>query len=493
MCQHGVTPELILRNEGFLSVTSSIAEYFFTGGNPEKIREHLRKTYNSENKNLQLTEGFFFSGITYRDNIVGIPFSRITIFRDEKNVPLPQLDLEDMPFMIKIWEKNKTLDVRGSSDGKRKGYGNFIVQVEYHHDVIDRSFFNKLKGAIKSLKEDREIESGEKRERQRGKVVDLRGMKRFKDKEIIMVSDLHGNLENFKRILRDDGLEMKLEKEEAILVIVGDAICPAEQAMMGHDGLPYPKTKIPLTKTEKIDRLGEMEESFKVMKRIFELKSKFPSNVYYLMGNHDNPYFFKTSKPISQNACFQSYLLLRCGKECRQKYIEFLNMSPILFIADGIVVTHGGPIKGKVLRDLRKKGSDLVEVLKEEELDLKDMDYDKDQPYSNAVSQLAVSMHRLYNQREWLKYSASDVKAFIDAIGMPQNVQKTYFVVGHDHDFNRPEHDDTETGKVYEESGFWARTYGPSLPNHYIIFSGGAESSGYAIFKNSDIGFRAIR
>jgi hypothetical protein len=492
MAHYDAFPESLLRDKSFLSVISAIAEYLFAGGDTREVKTHLRRTYNFENKNLHLTQGVDFGNITYGKNIVTIPFARITIFRDEKNTPLPQLNFEDNPFLIEVWKKNKTPNTKEPSGAQRIEYENFVIQTRYN-DVRNESFFNLLDDVIKKLEEDKKTGTGKKRPRQKGKVVDLRGLVQYKDKAIIIIADLHGNGENLDGILQNDGLEGKLESEEAIIVIAGDMICPAEQAIRGRDGLPYPKTKAPLTEIEKSDKLCVMEGSLRVMERILGLKSMYPTSVYYLLGNHDNPYFFKTSKPISQNTCFQNHLLLRYGRECRNQYIKFLNMSPLLFIADGIVVTHGGPIKGSVLDNLRKKGSDLVEVLKEEKLDLKDMDYDKDQPVSNAISQLALCMHRLYNNRKWLTYSPGDVEAFLNAIRMPDNVKETYLVVGHDHDFNRPEQDDTETGKVYEEQGFWAWTFGPSLPNHYLIFSGGVESLGYAIFKDGGIAFRAVR
>ena len=490
--RYNVSREALAKDEGFLTVVADMVAYILAGGDKQTIRQHLQRTYNVENKNLHRIQGFDFKNITCQSNVVSIPFAQITTFRDKNNIPLPKLDIDDSSLLLRVWPKGHYRNGQLKKGDLKIEWGNYIISIA-DYDLCDHAFLDLINKVIKVLEENRKPQAGEDRERQRGKVVELRGLLKDSDKEIAIIGDLHGNEKNIERILEEDGLEEKLEHNRAILVIAGDMLCPAELAFTGHDGVPYPATQKPLSLTEKSAGFEDMEASLKVLERVLTLKSRFPAGVYYIIGNHDNPYFFKTSKPISQNTVFQNQILLRYGCECRRRLIDFLNMSPLLFITDGVVVAHGGPIKGSILAELKAKGKDLAQVLKEERLDLQDMDYDINKTESNAVSQLALGMHRLYNNRPWLKYSSKDVAAFLNAIQMPSQVKKTFFVVGHDHDFNRVEHDNTATGKVYQAQAFWAWTFGPSVPGHYIIFSGGIKSTGYAIIKDGDIRFNTVR
>ncbi|MFX0203904.1 MAG: hypothetical protein ACFFCW_48020, partial [Candidatus Hodarchaeota archaeon] len=154
MHHHGTSPETLLRDKPFLSVISAIAEYLFTGGDPQEVKNHLRRTYNFENNNLHLTQGVDWGNITYGKNAVTIPFARITIFRDENNIALPQLDVDDMPLLIEVWDKNKTPNIKEPSGAQRIEYENFVIQTR-HNDVRNESFLSLIDDVIKKLEEDK--------------------------------------------------------------------------------------------------------------------------------------------------------------------------------------------------------------------------------------------------------------------------------------------------------------------------------------------------
>lgn len=162
---------------------------------------------------------------------------------------------------------------------------------------------------------------------QQGAVVDLRGIPA--DKEIILVGDLHTRLDNLKKVLSQNGNLEKIQKGEAVLVILGDAV---------HGEIDY----------------REMDSSIGIMQFIMGLKIDNPDNVYYLLGNHDYLSGNFTKNNVPQGSVYRNRIEELYGKEYVALYEDFIKASPLIVIGNGFIGVHGGPIKGATLEEIQK-------------------------------------------------------------------------------------------------------------------------------------------
>jgi len=327
--------------------------------------------------------------------------------------------------------------------------------------------------AIGALEENLEENTGRP---QHGKVVCLTVGAVGCDR-LVLVADLHGNNEAFEKILHAANLNWG----EDVLLILGDVIHPAWQ------GIPnYPR----LSKPDQDQHMADMQGSLKLLKKILELKVEHADRVYWIVGNHDNPHFFKTAKAMSQNLLFLDALSKDFGLPALDSYIRFLDMSPLLFIRKGLVAAHGGPVKEKNLIRLLSAGGSFLSGLQSELMGLREVDpreFERD-PELNVATQLILGMHRGYIPRrnhEELTYSEKDVHLFLRALGEPD----ASFVVGHDHDFDNPK-EDPDAAPVFFNGGFWAQVWQDT--KHYILFSGGLVP-GYAVFDGTRLSFIEAR
>jgi len=81
----------------------------------------------------------------------------------------------------------------------------------------------------------------------------------------VLVGDLHARIDNLLTVLSENAILDGLENGTAALVILGDAVHPEEPGS-----------------------LDEMDSSLLMMDLIFNLKTRFPDNVFYIVGNHDS-------------------------------------------------------------------------------------------------------------------------------------------------------------------------------------------------------------
>jgi len=162
---------------------------------------------------------------------------------------------------------------------------------------------------------------------QQGAVVDLRGIPA--DKEVILVGDLHARLDNLKKALNQNGNLKKIQKGEAVLVILGDAV--------------HSETN-----------LREMDSSIEIMQFIMDLKIDNPDSVYYLLGNHDYLSGNFSKGFVVQGLVYRNKMEELYGKEFVMLYEDFIKASPLMVIGKGFVGVHGGPIKGVSLGQIQK-------------------------------------------------------------------------------------------------------------------------------------------
>jgi len=213
---------------------------------------------------------------------------------------------------------------------------------------------------------------------QQGAVVNLRNLP--PGVEVILVGDLHSRLDNLKKILNENNNLSKIQRGEAILVILGDAV-HSEHA------------------------LAKMDSSVEIIQFIMDLKIQNPDNVYYVLGNHDyfSPLFSKGD--VMQGMVYRDKLKELYGEDYIAAYENFIKVSPLMVMGNGFIAIHGGPIKGASLGEIQN-----VDV--------------------------ADERNPIVHQAEWGRYNDSrspspyydrDVREFLESMGQPE----AQLIVGH--------------------------------------------------------------
>lgn len=265
-----------------------------------------------------------------------------------------------------------------------------------------------------------------------GAVLDLRSIPATT--EIILVGDLHAKTKHLNLLLEhkpDDGASIisKLERQKAILVILGDAV---HNDPIGENFNDTKKLK---------DVLYEMDSSIEIMQLIFDLRNKYPDSFYYLLGNHD--YFSRNCEKngVRQGLEYEMRLEERFGSEYVRRYNDFLKQCPILLVADGLVASHAGPA-------LNINSLDDV-------LDLNPLEEDN------------VVVNTLQWGRFGISYDEDSVKRFLSAIGE----ENAYFIVGH-------------SPQLIPRTEFKEEV----VPKHFVIYAGKL-FLGYASYKERQLDF----
>jgi len=218
-----------------------------------------------------------------------------------------------------------------------------------------------------------------------GALVDLRGI----DKEYFIVGDLHANVHNYKCILETDDLEGKLDRDEAILILVGDVI---------HD--------------DRTGHLTEMDTSLELLELVLESMARWPKNMIFLQGNHDTFNHLLVKSGIKQAKYFDEYLLANRGEEYRDKINQLFYNLPLFIMADAFLSVHAGPIRGGASRE------HLIEIRR----------------YENEAFQLMWNrintIGSLANKKE---YTEEDIIKTKELLGVNPDI---YFIVGHNPLYN---------------------------------------------------------
>lgn len=148
------------------------------------------------------------------------------------------------------------------------------------------------------------------------------------DREVIIIGDLHANKQNLKAILMDDQNLYKLKRNEAIMIMLGDAV---------HD--------------ERVGHLQEMESSIEIMDIIIHLINDYPENVFYLLGNHDTFSSLLGKSGIKQGLSYYNAMLKARGKEYVSLMQSFYNSLPVFVFHKHFLAVHAGPVRGGIYRD----------------------------------------------------------------------------------------------------------------------------------------------
>ncbi len=148
------------------------------------------------------------------------------------------------------------------------------------------------------------------------------------DREFLIVGDLHGNNKNLKAILQEEQNLYKLQRDEAVLIILGDAL---------H--------------IETVGKLYDMESSIATLDIIIRLINEYPDNVFYILGNHDT-YSPRLSKSgIQQGVLFQKALWKKRGRKYVELLQEFFDSLPVFVKHKNFLAVHAGPARGGISRE----------------------------------------------------------------------------------------------------------------------------------------------
>lgn len=215
----------------------------------------------------------------------------------------------------------------------------------------------------------------------------------------IVVGDLHGQVDNLLTLLSQNAFLESLEKEQAALVIIGDAVHPQDT-----------------------DSLEDMDSSVLIMDLILRLKLAFPTGVFFLLGNHDS-----FSAEIMKDGVPQGMLWSKCltqlrGGDYRDELERFYSLCPLLLVSNDLLTCHAGAPRMRFTRQM------LVDARQHPAL-LYELTWNRQKTRGHAGG-----------------YTGSDVRRLFQTLGMSDD---STFVVGH--------YPRSETGSVWLNAGGIAR------------------------------------
>ncbi len=197
----------------------------------------------------------------------------------------------------------------------------------------------------------------------------------------IIIGDLHGQVDNFLKILTENCTTHKLRKKIASIVILGDAI---------H--------------SEIAGEMENMESSMLLMDIILKLKSAYPGQIHYLRGNHDSFAPSIAKNGILQGILFYEYLKEKRGEAYTRAMETFWERIPYIVTSPSFFACHAGPPRKKY----NKK--DLINL------------------GSNSLLAEEILTNRVERPGTLKGYSKNDVKRFRTTLGMAKG---TPLIVGH--------------------------------------------------------------
>ncbi len=197
----------------------------------------------------------------------------------------------------------------------------------------------------------------------------------------IVVGDLHAQIDNLLVILSHNGFLSALERGEACLVFIGDAVHSEQQGM-----------------------LEDMEDSMLIMDLIFRLKLRFPEHFFFIRGNHESFAEEVSKVGVPQGQLWRRALRRTRGKEYRKAMQRFYDLLAYVAISPDFIAAHAAPPRSKITRDM------LVDIDR----------------YPGLVMELINN--RMQRPNRPGGYTKGDVRRFRKALDLPA---ETPFIVGH--------------------------------------------------------------
>ena len=136
----------------------------------------------------------------------------------------------------------------------------------------------------------------------------------------LLVGDLHAKADNLLVALSQSCFLEALKKGCAALVNLGDAVHCEDEV-----------------------KLEEMESSMLIMDLIFELKLRFPKQVFYLRGNHDSFSEEIGKRGVPQGLLWKKALTKTRGKAYREEMARFYDQLPYIAYSKNFIACHAGP------------------------------------------------------------------------------------------------------------------------------------------------------
>ncbi len=256
-----------------------------------------------------------------------------------------------------------------------------------------------------------------------GGLIDLSKDKR----EVIVIGDLHGSIENLKAIVAHEDNAKKLKNNNLVLIIIGDGM---------HN--------------DQVGQMLEMGTSLLVLEEVFRLFTKYKDNIIYIRGNHDTFDSRLAKSAIKQGLEFKNYLLEHRGEGYVDTVNDFFESLPVYIIGNGFVLTHGGPIRFGATRE------EIINIV------------DSPDYYHQLIWNRLHEFRGTPNMKE---YSEADIRKMNKRMGLSE---MTPFIVGHNPMWG--------TG---DRSGIWKDIIG--IKNHYIVYTNIGTKGPYLLINNGEI------
>jgi hypothetical protein len=225
------------------------------------------------------------------------------------------------------------------------------------------------------------------------------------EKAVVLIGDLHANVDNLLTILVENDLYHGLVEDRVALLFLGD-----------------------LAHSERPGELERMETSVIAMDLLFLLKRRFPTGVFFLLGNHEGFSEDVVKGEAAQGLLWKRYLLEVRGKDYVEELQRFYDRLPLIAIGDSFFACHAGPPRRK---------ADATKLSNARQ-------------HNKLVRDLTCGRLRRTHFPDG--YTAKDIKKFRKQLG----IEKTRsFVVAHN---------------PYSSDGtYWKNPAG--IENHHIVYS----------------------
>ncbi len=151
---------------------------------------------------------------------------------------------------------------------------------------------------------------------------------RTEEREFIVVGDLHANVRNLQALLEHEGNLSKLRRDEAVLLLLGDAVHST------HSGLER-----------------AMDATIEIMDLIISLINELPGNVIYLRGNHDSFAAELSTLGVQQGMLHREALQKARGMRYVSLMEELFEVLPLFVIHRHFLAAHAGPARGGLTRN----------------------------------------------------------------------------------------------------------------------------------------------
>ncbi len=144
----------------------------------------------------------------------------------------------------------------------------------------------------------------------------------------VLLGDLHAQVDNLLTVLTQNGYLEAMADGRAAMLILGDAVHPEEP-----------------------DEAGFMDSSLLLMDIIFQLKLRFPSQVFFVLGNHDSFDQDVMKHGVLQGAVWERRVMELRGVHYRDELARFYRQSPLVVKSDGFIACHAAPARRRLSRD----------------------------------------------------------------------------------------------------------------------------------------------